>query len=138
MIRHPCDAQKSCNLRIISWKEEGFVIYDFRFGIYDFGLMIAEGIITDGEATDGTMAIVCRLLSNITARLSITSRQTGETNLLWKLVIQVNVGSRKFPFFIFSHVQELASVDVFFDIFTVIIVVANRIEYLSKTQIRQA
>ena len=56
MIRHPCDAQKSCSLRMISWKEEGFDIYDtctcgfckyFRIGIYDFGLVIAWGIITD-------------------------------------------------------------------------------------------
>ena len=50
MIRHPCDAQKSCSLRMISWKEEGFDIYDFRFGDLRFG--IAWGIITDGKTLD--------------------------------------------------------------------------------------
>ena len=37
---------------MISWKEEGFVIYDFRFGILTIstGFVDCEGIITDGKA----------------------------------------------------------------------------------------
>ncbi len=45
----------------MDWKDEDFVIYDtctcafckyFRFGIYDFRLVIAGEIITDGKAMD--------------------------------------------------------------------------------------